>query len=422
YTLCYEPLGKPIMIGQLIGDRYEVIEILGSGNMANTYLTEDLQSDRQRCVVKRLAANHPEPNLLETKRQLFAREAASLEALGANDHIPQLLNYVEMSEECYLVQEFVDGYPLMEEIIAGEQWTSSQVIQLLEELLSLLTYVHGRGFIHRDIKPSNIMRRCSDGHMVLIDFGAATQIAVRQSPFTRKTRANFVVGTPGYMPIEQANGRARPNSDVYALGMIAIQALTGMAPRQLQEDDQGEWAWQNCVVVSEELAAVLAKMVCHQHSQRYQSATEALAAIQSVKQALAGSDRSFPAAPPRPRRASSEPDDMASPDEDSTEVMFPFCVLKAFRPAAPKATIHYSIHFMGASALLLITAFPGIASLMQPRPFSSPEPQLFNPQNLQQVGLYASKHQPLNTTDEDDQELVASAFSFPETSVQRPLE
>ncbi|MGF1523506.1 MAG: protein kinase [Leptolyngbyaceae cyanobacterium] len=407
------------MIGQLIGDRYEVIEILGSGNMANTYLTEDLRRDRQRCVVKRLASSHPEPKLLEAKRQLFAREAASLETLGTHAQIPQLLDYVETSEECYLVQEFVDGYPVMEEIILGEQWTGSQVIQFLEEMLTLLAFVHSRGFIHRDIKPSNIMRRCSDGQLVLIDFGAATPITARQSPFTRKTRANFVVGTPGYMPIEQANGRARPNSDVYALGMIAIQALTGIAPRQLQEDPQGEWDWQNYVVVDDKLAAVLAAMVRHQHSQRYQSAAEVIAAIQSIKQTVIEGDRLFPEVPPRPRCSASETDRAATPEEDSTETMFPFCALRAFRPTVSKATLYHPIHiFMGASALLLITALPGIASLMQPRSLGQPEQQRFNPQNLQQVSLYTTDGQSLTDTDEDA--LIASVFSFPEASIQRP--
>ena len=312
------------MLGQLIGDRYEIIEILGSGNMANTYLTEDLGRDRQRCVVKRLNSSHPDPKMLEAKKQLFAREAASLHALGKHSQIPQRLAYVENSEDCYLVQEFVDGYPLMEGIIPGEQWTSFQVVQFLEEMLSLLAFVHSQGFIHRDIKPSNIMRRHSDNRLVLIDFGAATQILVRQSPFTR-TRANFVVGTPGYMPIEQANGRARPNSDVYSLGMIAIQALTGMYPRQLQEDEQGEWAWQDCVVVNNELAAVLAKMVRHQHTQRHQSTSEALTAIRSVKQALAEEgDQPFSEASSQPRRPISETDSIAPPEEDSTEVTFPF--------------------------------------------------------------------------------------------------
>lgn len=398
------------MIGQVIGDRYRVIEVLGAGNIANTYLTEDLQdSDHKRCVVKRLIANHPDPKLIEAKKQLFVKEAASLEALGSHSQIPQLLSYFESLEECYLVQEFVDGYPLTSELAPGTQWSTPQVIQFLEEMLDLVTFVHATGIIHQDIKPSNIMRRQSDNRLVLVDFGAAMPIPPKQSPFTPRTRTNFVIGTPGYMPVEQANGRSQPSSDVYSLGMIAIQALTGLAPRQLQEDNQGEWIWRlQTNDVSDELAAVLSRMVRYHHRQRFQSAAEALEAIQSLKRSTMMGDPTS-SEPPTPSDRSSNPASSNGNhglDTDLTEVIFPAGSLRvlnvrktASKYRASKGASVFTFPdlpwlrrpipaLMGATAIVIATALPGIADLMQAKPLNAQEQQLFNPQNLQRVGRY----------------------------------
>ncbi|MEM9002440.1 MAG: serine/threonine-protein kinase [Cyanobacteria bacterium P01_F01_bin.86] len=393
------------MIGQLIDNRYQVIEILGSGNMANTYLAEDLQtSDRSRCVVKRLVSNHPNPTLLEAKKQLFGKEAASLQALGYHDQIPRLFSYLENSQACYLVQEFVDGYPLTEEINRGDRWSACQVVRFLEDMLRLLMFVHERGVIHRDIKPSNIMRRHSDDQLVLVDFGAATQIDSQQSSFTRKTRTNFVVGTPGYMPIEQANGRAQPSSDVYALGMIAIQALTGIAPRQLQADNQGEWIWHEYAAISDELANILACMVRYQHTQRFQSAAAALAAVQALDLAAVTGDRPASKLPARlsssatadSHRNVSGSDISGLEDADaSTEVLLPFGALKGFKASLPLLALLQPLPvLLGAGAIVLATTLPGIANLMQSKHLAQQERQHFDPQNLQPVGLYQASLDP----------------------------
>ena len=401
-----------IMVGQVIGDRYRVIEILGSGNIANTYLTEDLQlEDRQRCVVKRLIAKHPDPKLVEAKKHLFAKEATTLQALGSHDQIPQLLGYLEDSEECYLVQEFVDGYPLTGEITSGIRWSALHVIQFLEEMLGLLMFVHDRGVIHQDIKPSNIMRRQVDHRLVLIDFGAAMPIPANRSPFLPRTRTNFVVGTPGYMPVEQANGRSQPSSDLYSLGMIAIQVLTGLAPRQLQEDNQGEWIWRlQANDVSDEFAAVLSRMVRYHYRQRFQSAAEALEAIRSLKRSTTMGDRSSsnPTAPPD-RASISDNANQNDLDTDLTEVFFPPRHLQAFDSQTARTAdcqdvganglarftwphlpwLHRPIPLlMGATGMVLVTLLFGFADLIQAQPLIAQEQQPFNPQNLQRVGRY----------------------------------
>lgn len=233
------------MLGHLIADRYQILEVLGSGNMTKTYLVKDLHHpDYAKCVIKHLIPSQADSDWLTASSQLFAKEAESLKTLGSHSNIPKLLDYFEHQEAFYLVQEFIDGHPLSAELTIGERWEVAEVLQFLKDMLTLLVFVHDQGMIHRDVKPSNIMRRQSDNQLVLIDFGAVKQVPARQPKADGKTSVTVVVGTPGYMSSEQANGKPQPNSDVYSLGMIAIQALTGLLPRQLREDEEGEWLWQ----------------------------------------------------------------------------------------------------------------------------------------------------------------------------------
>lgn len=280
------------MIGQLLNRRYEILRILGAGGFGKTYVAQDTHiPGNPICVVKQLKPTTSAPNLLETARHLLNREAETLAKLGNHDQIPRLLAYFEENQEFYLVQEFIEGHPLSEELLPDRCWTGNQVVSLLQEVLGLLEFVHSHGLIHRDIKPSNLIRRQEDGRLVLIDFGSVklawTQVVTAQgqtnTTFAIGIPATIAIGTPGYMPTEQGRGRPRPNSDIYALGMIGIQALTGLHPTQFLEDsDTGEIVWQHQTHVSAGLASVLTKMVRYHFKDRYQSATEALQAVQKL--------------------------------------------------------------------------------------------------------------------------------------------
>ena len=280
------------MLGELLQGRYQVVQILSSGGFCQTYLAQDTQLPGYPVyVVKHLlpANNHPEA--LQTLRWLFTGEAQALKKLGNCNYIPQLLTHFEENQEFYLVQEFIEGHLLSAELLPGYCWNESQVIQLLQEVLGILEFVHSYGLIHRDVKPSNLIRRQLDGRLVLIDFGSVkqawTQVVTMQgltiTTFAIGLPGTITVGTPGYMPTEQGRGRPRLNSDIYALGMIGIQALTGLNPRQLVEDsDTSEITWQHQAQVSTELGSVLNKMVCYHFKDRYQSATEVLEALQPL--------------------------------------------------------------------------------------------------------------------------------------------
>ncbi|HCF27320.1 MAG TPA: serine/threonine protein kinase [Cyanobacteria bacterium UBA11049] len=272
------------MIGKLLDHRYQVIRVLATGGFGQTYIAEDTRRPGNPvCVVKHLKPSSSDPKMFGTAKRLFNAEAETLEKLGYHDQIPRLLAYFDENQEFFLVQEFIEGHPLSDELASDECWSESLVIHLLEEVLSILVFVHSQGVIHRDIKPDNIIRRASDNKLVLVDFGAVKQLRSPALSAGAQPSATVAIGTPGYMPTEQGQGKPRPNSDIYALGMIAIQALTGVAPMQLQEDPYtGETIWQHLASVSPDLAAVLTKMVRYHFKDRYQSAAQALQTIESL--------------------------------------------------------------------------------------------------------------------------------------------
>ncbi|VXD23486.1 Serine/threonine protein kinase with TPR repeats [Planktothrix serta PCC 8927] len=301
------------MLGTTLGGRYHILQSLGGGGFARTYLAEDRQlPDRHQCVVKQLKPHATNPTTLQIARRLFETEAQVLYRLGYHEQIPQLFAFFEEDQEFYLVQEFIEGHDLSQELIPAFSIPSTQppqqpsihssvtqvipnplkgrfneaeTIILLQDILKILDFVHKQNVIHRDISPKNLIRRKKDNQLVLIDFGAVKQITTQMLNSPGQSCLSVGIGTPGYMPSEQARGNPKPSSDVYAVGMIGIQALTGIAPHQLPSDpDTEEMIWQNQAIVSPEFAEVINKMVRYDFRQRYSSATEALEAIKSLNQ------------------------------------------------------------------------------------------------------------------------------------------
>jgi serine/threonine protein kinase len=223
--------------------------------------------------------------VLETAKRLFDKEAEMLYSLGSHDRIPRLLAHFQEGEEFYLVQEFADGKDLAKEIGNGKRSPEFVVIALLQEILEILVYVHERGIVHRDIKPANLIRRKSDRKIVLIDFGAVKEINGLAGDSQGNTNLTIAIGSPGYMPIEQVNGKPRFSSDIYAVGMIGIQAITGAEPRLFDEHPEtAELMWREHVQgnYSPQFLDILDKMVRYDFRQRYQTAQEVLTAIASL--------------------------------------------------------------------------------------------------------------------------------------------
>ncbi len=265
------------LIPGLLAGRYKVITQLGHGGFGHTYLAEDTQIPLNPiCVVKQLLPSRSDAKFLQVARRLFQREAATLAQVGQHDRIPRLLAYFEENKAFFLVQEYVKGKSLHEELLQQPVFAPNYVKQLLQEILRILVYVHSLNVVHRDIKPGNILRRDSDQQLVLIDFGAVRHIQPEDLANVDQ-KFTIAIGTRGYAPSEQMAGRPTFASDIYALGVVAIEALSGVSPSDLQHNSaNGELIWASKTPISAQFRAVLEKMVRYNFRQRYGSAQEVL--------------------------------------------------------------------------------------------------------------------------------------------------
>jgi tetratricopeptide (TPR) repeat protein len=271
------------MSNPLLGGRYQIIRRLGGGGFGQTFLAEDQHlPGRPFCVVKHLQpkANHPEA--LTASQRLFEAEATVLHELGHHSQIPRLTAHFQEAQEFYLVQEFIQGTVLSQELKQRRLISELEVLDFLLEVMTLLEFVHQHQVIHRDIKPANLIRRQVDGKIVLIDFGAVKQL-VTPTWLPETPMLTVAVGSSGYSPPEQLAGKACFASDLYAVGMIAIQALTGILPKQLPSDpDTHEVKWRDRVSVNPALAEVIDRMVRYDFRQRYQSASAVLTDLRTL--------------------------------------------------------------------------------------------------------------------------------------------
>jgi serine/threonine protein kinase len=275
-----EPIKETILAGH-----YQVIRPIGRGGFGQTFLATDIHlPDNPLCVIKKLKPKETDPTTLQTAKRLFDRETQTLSRLGHHDRIPYLLDHFEQDEEFYLVQEFIEGHPLNEEITEGIQLSEASAIAILQDVLEVLAFVHQQNVIHRDIKPSNLIRRNRDGKIVLIDFGAVKEVSNQTTTNHGHVSLTVAIGSRGYMPNEQLAGTPQFSSDIYAVGILGITALTGLHPSHLKTDPRtSEICWRDrATQVSSGLAAILDKMVRYDFRDRYPTAMEVFEALQSL--------------------------------------------------------------------------------------------------------------------------------------------
>lgn len=287
---------RPVDECFVLDGRYQVIETLSqSGGFGKTYIARDLKRPGQpRCVVKQLKPRGvSDPQVLAIARRLFEEEAETLEKLGVHDQIPRLLAHFEEDREFYLVQELIDGHDLSREMTPGKRYTEAEVWSLLRDVLGILEFVQQHQTIHRDIKPANLIRRRQDNRIVLIDFGSVKRLRTEVLTPSGQPQPSVVVGTPGYMPLEQTGGMPNLSSDLFAVGIIGIQALTGLPPMQLPKDEMGRLtspAWREYVdsTVSRALLDFLDRLVCWDFRDRYPSAAAALEVLEPPQESSSG--------------------------------------------------------------------------------------------------------------------------------------
>ncbi len=266
--------GSPL----LLQNRYRAIQILGQGGFGKTFKAVD-ESDLSRpyCAIKQF---FPQPgNNADKAKQLFFEEAQRLETLGKHSQIPSLLGFFIENERQYLVQEFIDGRDLAQELAIYGTFKESDIRQLLLNLLPVLQVVHSHQVIHRDIKPENIIRRRSDGCLVLVDFGAA-----KYATQTNLAKTGTVIGSAAYIAPEQVRGKAVFASDIYSLGVTCLHLLTQAPPFDLIDNSEDSWVWRDFLPannpVSKSLGKILDKMLQSATKRRYQSVDEIIKDLQ----------------------------------------------------------------------------------------------------------------------------------------------
>jgi len=267
----------------LLRDRYRVVKALAQGGFGATFLASDIALPGEPpCVIKQLRPNSNVPHVLQMARDLFRREAKTLGKIGNHPQVPRLLDYFELNQEFYLVQEYIQGATLQQEVKQGGPFTEAGVKQFLSEILPVMQYLHSNQVIHRDIKPANLIRRTHDAKLVMIDFGAVKdQVNPDVNSASEQTAlTSYAIGTPGYAPPEQMAMRPVYASDIYALGVTCIYLLSGKAPKDMDYDPStGELLWQKYIHVSDSFEKVLQKMLEVSVKHRYQSASDLLRAL-----------------------------------------------------------------------------------------------------------------------------------------------
>jgi serine/threonine protein kinase len=284
-TACGMPL--------ILAGRYIPSRLLGQGGFGAAFLARDRFTPAMRpCVVKQFQpAGDLNPPQLKIAQDLFEREAETLEQLGStHPQIPDLFAFFPLATQAiqagkkedqffYLVQEFIDGQDLDAELRTKVKFSEAQVLEVLQEILNVLKFVHEHGSIHRDIKPSNIMRD-RKGRLFLLDFGAVKQKVNQAAIVGGGSNRSTGIFTPGYAPPEQmAGAEVYPSSDLYALAATCIHLLTGTHPQDLYDGYNNAWNWKGHAQVSDQLAAVLDRMLLSVPNQRFQSAQEVLEAL-----------------------------------------------------------------------------------------------------------------------------------------------
>jgi eukaryotic-like serine/threonine-protein kinase len=270
------------MLGNKIHAQYDITKFLGLGRFGETYLAKSKELPGQpQCVLKRYRPQQANQPFALVKKS-FEVQCELLYQLGQHDQIPRILAKIEDEENLYLVQEYIDGQLLSVELVPEKPWNQAQVVGMLQDVLSILEFVHHQNFIHQDINPKNLVRRWRDGKFVLLGCSGVKDIAgIWKQPIDDSPVE--LVGTPGYIPFEQEEGNPQFNTDIYALGVIAIQALTGTVEID-KNPDTYQLSWQHFTNANLKLVNIVDRMVRPDYRNRYQLAREVSDDLRSFMQ------------------------------------------------------------------------------------------------------------------------------------------
>jgi serine/threonine protein kinase, bacterial len=286
----------------LVRNRYRVTKSLGQGGFGATFVAIDVSLPGEPiCVIKQLRPSNNHEKFLRMARELFEREARTLGKIGNHPQIPRLLDFFEERRNFYLVQEYVSGHTIHQEVKQTGLFKEEKIRDFLIEILPVITYIHSQQVIHRDIKPANILRREQDGKLVLIDFGAVKNYVAQLEPqegVEQASNTQFAVGTSGYAPPEQLAMRPIFASDLYALGVTCVYLMTGKSPKDIEYNPStGEMMWQKHVQLGKHMTQVLGKMLEVSVRYRYQSVEEVQRALANTAAVVDNRPGAMPARP-----------------------------------------------------------------------------------------------------------------------------
>lgn len=210
-----------IQIGKIFADRYKIIKEVGRGGMANVYQGEDTYLDNRQVAIKVLRSNFENDNIAIAR---FQREAFAMAELS-HPNIVSISDVGESENQQYIVMEYVDGMTLKQYINEHAPLSNDEAVNITSEILSAMECAHNHGIIHRDLKPQNVLLSQS-GNVKVTDFGIAKALTE-----TSLTQTNTMFGSVHYLSPEQARGaNATLQSDIYAIGIILFELLTGQIP------------------------------------------------------------------------------------------------------------------------------------------------------------------------------------------------
>jgi formylglycine-generating enzyme required for sulfatase activity len=289
-----------------IQDRYRALKVIGQGGFGKTFLAQDEGKPSQpRCVIKQFAFETINPNAsqgtLDVAIRLFEQEAKRLDDLGKHPQIPELLSFTIHEGKQYLIQEFIDGETLEQELARVGAFSEQQVRDVLVEVLQILEFVHSKSVIHRDISPDNIIRRRSDKKLVLVDFGAA-----KHATATLLAKTGTGIGKPSYGAPEQMLGKSVFQSDLFGLGVTCLHLLTNVEPFTLYDVLENEYQWRqflNGKVVGDEFGKLLDRLTSYRVKERPISVIETLQVLQP--KAVPVKPAPLPVVPSQPAKLSS---------------------------------------------------------------------------------------------------------------------
>ena len=467
---------------KLIADRYRLLERLSVNGCEQTLLALDLHAPGQpRRILKELQLPFNSASEVELIRELFESDAQTLAKLGNHDRIPQLLDRFEgdlatedsaepsvkepevrtsttdpfafPSEQntFYRVQPIIEGHALEAELTTPQPWSDQEVVAFLTDILGTLEFIHQQRALHLNVQPSSLFRRDRDRRIVLTNFGAFQQTSARLLSPVPTISTPPVFEPSIYMPDEQAAGHPQPSSDVYAVGIIAIQALTGQRLDTIPTHPQTRARdWHSLASLSHPaLLALLDYMVQDNFRTRCQSAAEALNALSALPPELTWAG--LPAidlTKPKRKDAKSEAAPIDYSLEDCTSVEEKYISIEerfARQDAADPTTVAYEaersrrklmvpvgvglIALVGVGALIWRTADPTRLIADAPSAIAKPSSQ----EIAQDSSTAQTTDQPTNQTAKDSQSAPllepesetgerAASESAPSTAADRSAE